>query len=424
MRATKKELIIAGGSVFALLALIGAYGIYVTSASDLAEARRAYHAGNVERALELYTSATTSPVLLPRHRAEAYKLRGLLHYKREDHDQAIADLTAAVEIRPDPIAYRFRSFAKEAEGDYEGAISDLTEVISLSPSDGHAIAHRGLLKEKTLNYPAAVEDYSLVLDRFPDFRGWVLPMRAQAYAEQALLPEAIADILAVPMDGPYDYDGRVSRGMLLDNAGAYREAQREFIEAIRLKPREADAYASRGISYFAAGNFEDAVENFDMAIDLEPLNSNAYYGRGRANFYLGRNGAAIKDIKKSLSLDPSYMYPALWLYIVHTKAGHPSQQILHDHAKNFVEAWPRPIVDFFTGKIDQEALFNAAADITPATEKEQRCEAYYYLGAAQFARGEQQSKVALEKAADICPRSFVEYSAALHNLSQLAARGR
>ncbi len=424
MRATQKGLIIAGGTVFALLALAGGYGIYVIHASDLAEARRAYHAGDVEQTIELSTSAATSPFLLPRYRAQAYTLRGLLHYKREDYDQAIADLTAAVDIKPDPTAYRFRGFAKEAKGDYQGAISDLSQFISLSPSDGHALAYRGRLHEKLLNYPAAVEDYSMAVDRFPDFRGWILPMRAQAYAEQALLPEAISDILALPMDGLYDYDGRVSRGIFLDNAGAYKEAQKEFSEAIRLKPREADAYESRGISHLGSGTFEDAVKDFDKAIDLKPLSTRAYYGRGRANHYLGRNGAAIRDLEQSLSLDPSYMYPVLWLHIVNTKTSRPSQPILHGYAKNFFEAWPRPIVDFFIGKIDQETLFNRAADTTPSTEKEQLCEAYYYLGAEQLARGQRQGKIAIEKAAEVCPRYFVEYSAALHDLNQLAADRR
>ncbi|MBX3447000.1 MAG: tetratricopeptide repeat protein [Parvibaculaceae bacterium] len=416
--------LILGGILLALLALAGAHALYVGFASNLAAARQALLAGETELALDHLAAATVSPFLLPHQKAEAFKMRGMMHYRAYEDENAAADFSAAIKMSPDGISYRFRSFVHERNGRYDEALSDLTELLTLVPSDVPARLGRASLHESLLNHEGAIEDYDAVMELQPDFRSYLLPKRAMAHAERGMTDKAIEDALAIPLKDSYDYMGHLERGIALDNVAAHDLAQQEFEKAIRLKPRMAEIHHARGVSRVAAGEFNEALHDFDTAIDLDPEQRSAFNGRGRANYHLRRLDAARRDLEQSLAFETGYVYPALWLHLVHLRSGKPQPAVLRSHAEKFSDDWPRPILDFFAGLIDREALFEKAAEGTPSVQREQLCEVQFFLGAAQAARGDRRGKAALEAAREICPRAFIEYSAALHELKSLAAGRR
>lgn len=424
MPSIKRIGLVLGGGLLVLLALAGAQTIYVTFASELAEAHKAYRAGDTDLALDRLTAAIGSPFLLPHQKAEAYTLRGTTFYALKEDEKALADLSEAIRLAPRAASYRLRSSVHERSGRYDDAIADLTEALALAPSDIPALLGRASLHESYLNHRAAIEDYGLLIEHYPAFKGYALRKRGTAYAELGEIDKAASEIAAIPLDGSYDYQGHIQRGIDFDNVTAHDRARPEFDAAIRLQPRNAHAYLSRGISGVQAGAFEAALQDLDTAIAFNADDSAAYLTRAQANFHLGRMAAARKDLETSLALRPTYMYPALWLHLVHLRTGGPQPSVLQSHAESFGENWPRPIFDHFIGALDREALFDKAAVGTPSVQREQLCEVQFFLGAALTARGDRRGKEPLEEAREICPRGFVEYPAALHELNRLAAGRR
>lgn len=416
--------LVVGGGLLALLALAGAQNLYVMFGSELAEARQAYSAQDTELAIDRFTAATSSPFLLPHQKADAYRMRGTLYYTLKEDEKALADFSEAIRIAPRPDVYRLRSSVHERSGRYDEAVADLTEALAIAPSDMGALLGRASLHERYLNHRAAIEDYSLLIEHYPAFKTYALRKRGTAYAELGEIDKAIGEIAAIGLDGSYDYQGHIERGMDFDNVTAHDQARRDFDAAIRLQPRNAYAYLSRGISGVQAGDFEAALRDLDTAIALDPDQSRAYLTRAQANFHLGRMAPARKDIETSLALRPTYIYPALWLHLVHLRTGRPQPSVLQSHAESFGENWPRPIFDHFAGTLDREALFEKAAEGTPSVQREQLCEVHFFLGAALAARGDRRGKGPLEEAREICPRNFVEYPAALHELNRLAGARR
>jgi len=89
------------------------------------QAHAAARAGELGRAIELYTEAIDSGTLTLAHRADAYFNRANALHADGRYDDAIADYDAA--IRSDPNfagAYYNRGFSYQAKGERERAIAD------------------------------------------------------------------------------------------------------------------------------------------------------------------------------------------------------------------------------------------------------------------------------------------------------------
>jgi len=104
--------------------------------------------------------------------AEAYLKRGEAAADAHQYDQAIADYTLAIRLKPDYAeAYNDRGFAYYLKGDGERAIADYTRAIELRPNYPKAYNSRGVAY-MSHGYGAAksVPDFDRAIALKPDFR--------------------------------------------------------------------------------------------------------------------------------------------------------------------------------------------------------------------------------------------------------------
>jgi hypothetical protein len=92
--------------------------------------------------------------------AEDYINSGIeAFYFREDFDQAIADFTQAIRLKPDYLGYYYRGNAYLRNGDYDRAITDLTQAIRLSPAPaGYNVRGEAYLQKE--DYDRAIADFT------------------------------------------------------------------------------------------------------------------------------------------------------------------------------------------------------------------------------------------------------------------------
>ena len=84
----------------------------------------------------------------------------------------------------------------------------------------------------------------------------------------------------------------------------YREAIKDFNEAIRLNPQMAQYYQNRGRAWERLGHIERAIEDFDRAIHLDPGYAGFYQNRAWAWEKLGNVERSVKDINLAKRLNP------------------------------------------------------------------------------------------------------------------------
>ena len=215
---------------------------------------------------------------------------------------------------------------------------------------GLDLAKAGLAAQQQGEWGKAIELYTQALaagDLNDKTKAHVLGLRANAYGAIALPDQALAD----------------------------------FAAALEITPDQTAPYVGRSIVYRQIGDYEKAIADDDTAIAHSPGYVLAFTNRGIANFYAGHFAAAARDFAKSHADDPGEPDFVLWLHLAHARAGQDDREELARNAEKIDRSqWAGAAVYFYLGQIKAEELPAAAASTNPALQRQQGCEASFYLG--------------------------------------------
>lgn len=149
--------------------------VRLTPRSAILVAFRSWRRKNYGDAIRLANHAIKSGQLQPRGLSLAYFVRGLAHHSTNRFSAASADYTASV--RNDPtnhLAYHSRGLVRSVQNDNLGAIADLNAAIQIRPTfTSHYV--RGLVNLRLRRIDEAYSDASAVLSMRPDrYHGYYL----------------------------------------------------------------------------------------------------------------------------------------------------------------------------------------------------------------------------------------------------------
>ncbi len=111
------------------------------------EAVKAHEAGDIHKALALYSKVIDSGVLGPGDRVltYCYNNRAMIWLSQGDDDRAFLDLSKGIEYNPDYTAYYNRGTLFEDRGRIDEALSDYNKALEILPTYGKALEARGHL---------------------------------------------------------------------------------------------------------------------------------------------------------------------------------------------------------------------------------------------------------------------------------------
>ena len=149
----------------------------------------------------------------------------------ERYEEALADYTKAIEIKPDfADAYNNRGVILGKLERNEEALADYTKAIEIRPDDADNYYNRGNTLDKLDRYAEALADYAKAIELQPN----------DAYAYN-------------------------NRGVTLFNLERYEEALADYMKAIEMKPDEARAYQNAAENCIVADKPDAALEFLDSA---------------------------------------------------------------------------------------------------------------------------------------------------------------
>ncbi len=268
--------------------------------------------------------------------------RGVLRVRTERIDDAIADLKAAIALKPSAYqAYVNLAQAYRRQGKLDLALEQLHRAAVLEPGLAHLyrlqsrlhverdepdLALKNLdeaIKREAANSPYQVDDYiergrlllrtekhSQALASFDA----ALALRKDHSLGQRLRAEALfrlgrfAEVIAgfdryletgKPLESVYR-----GRGLARSELGQYPGAIEDFTKALELDPT-SDVQAYRGWTYLVLDAPKLALRDFELAIELDPKNADAYNGRGFARAKLGRYAETAQDAMQALRRGPT-----------------------------------------------------------------------------------------------------------------------
>jgi lipoprotein NlpI len=306
-----------------------------------------------------------------------------------------------------------------AKKDSERALADCNEAIRTVSSLAAAYLNRGNVYLSKSDFDHAFADFNEAL-RLDPKNAWAYAERGNLYKNKGDSDHALADLdQAIKLDPGYAL-AYFSRGDLYKSKGDIARSMSDMNETIRLDPNYALAYFVRGRLSSMLGNNPAALEDFTKAIKLDAENPTPYFNRGVAYYIVGGHTPdAAADFRKAAELNPKDAYAALWRDLAERRNNSPSH--LADAAKQLdMTVWPAPVVRHFLGQLNAEQTFGAAFDTDPKTKVAQTCEANFYSGEfALLKNNKKEAQRLLKLAANDCPPTFVESTAALAELIPL-----
>lgn len=163
---------------------------------------------------------------------------------------------------------------------------------------------------------------------------------------------------------------------------------------------------------------EAAVQSEFAGLVGEKIGASDYWQLAQLEVQYGLfDGAAKTNAKAFAAVDKSTddaAYILLWRAMSEDRAGTLDKAVLAaDLTPLKLDKWPRPVLDLYLGKQTPKGVMDEATSWRRTRETAQMCEANYYVGEWQLARGDKAAAAPLLAAAvEKCPGDFIEYPAA------------
>lgn len=163
--------------------------------------------------------------------------------------------------------------------------------------------YRGYFFE-TFKRPAkAIEAYRLALHHAPQFAKAAACI-AHIHAMQEQFDEAERYFLEAVRLAPTQAEMHFNLGYVRDRQGRHEQAIASFTEAVRLKKTIDRAWYGIGMAHAALGRHEEAAKALEEAARLQPMHSHAWYALGMAS-HRSHNPDRVKEIVMYLHrIDP------------------------------------------------------------------------------------------------------------------------
>ena len=104
---------------------------------------------------------------------------------------------------------------------------------------------------------------------------------------------------------PQDMDVRAWRARVLSWSGRLAEAEKEYLEILKVARNDPDNWMELASVYSREGRMEDASRALDRAVELDPNRADLHAARARAMRARGERNEARLEFQKALSLDPT-----------------------------------------------------------------------------------------------------------------------
>jgi tetratricopeptide (TPR) repeat protein len=137
---------------------------------------------------------------------------------------------------------------------------------------------------------------------------------------------------------PQDMDVRAWRARLLTWSGRIAEAEKEYLEILKVSRNDPDNWMGLSSVYSREGRVDDALRALDRAVELDPQRADLHSARARVLRAQGEKTEARKEFQKALNLDPGSAEARAGLLSLRGEPKHELRFGQNDDLFNFTSA--------------------------------------------------------------------------------------
>ncbi|XP_064343932.1 tetratricopeptide repeat protein 13 isoform X4 [Camelus dromedarius] len=227
------------------------------------------------------------------------------------YDEAIRHFSTMLQEEPDLVSAIYgRGIAYGKKGLHilsplgriNEAVNDLTKAIQLQPS-ARLYRHRGTLYFISEDYATAHADFqqSLELNRN---QPTAMLYKGLTFFHRGLLKEAIESFKEALKQKVDFIDAYKSLGQAYRELGNFEAATESFQKALLLNQNHVQTLQLRGMMLYHHGSLQEALKNFKRCLQLEPYNEVCQYMKGLSHVAMGQFYEGIKAQTKVMLNDP------------------------------------------------------------------------------------------------------------------------
>jgi tetratricopeptide (TPR) repeat protein len=249
--------------------------------------------------------------------ADTLARRGEASAARHDFEHALADLSKAVELRPDDPEYLYqRAMVYRQSGQATLALADLDHVLTLNQDFLRAYMPRAEVRFHEKNVDGAIADLDAV-DRLAPKQADLRFELAQRYEAVGRFSRAITQYDLWIQNHPVDSKratalGARCRASAIQNedlAGGLADCNKALSIGDKKNPSYGHLFANRGLLELRQASYEKAILDFDAALKTMPKDAFALYGRGVAKIRRNRTAEGDIDIAEAVKIVPNIGAP-------------------------------------------------------------------------------------------------------------------
>lgn len=292
------------------------------------QASAAMRQGNLDQAGDNFAAITKEAPTF----AEAFLNLGLVREEQGRHEEAIAALQKALQLKPRLRgANLFLGISEYRMNRMDRAMSALRKETAISPRDANAWMWLGIVALEKENGEEAVqaldqaarlapnnvdilyhrgrahlyvsqESYARMFKADP--KSWrVRQILAEAAADAERHMDAIAEYQAAIQLAPNEPRLHEELGTEFRNAGKMQEAEEAFRKELEIDADNVVAQYKLGVLLTERGDAAQGKQMIEAALQVRPGLIHADYNLGRAEMLLGNDAAAVEDFQRATKSD-------------------------------------------------------------------------------------------------------------------------
>lgn len=262
----------------------------------------------------------------PVYAAQTFFEKGLDAFEKENYKQAIALYTKQLKNKSGANVLFNRGLAYYALQDYPAALEDFTLVIAKDPTDFEAWYNRGLTHFYHGDIEKAISDSEESLLLNPNY-GNALTTLGMCYYKIGKYSEAliIFDSILQIKESALSY---YNRALTFNKLGQTSAAENDFSKAIKMEPT-VRYYWGRADFYYNHKNYQKSIEDYDAALLLDSTNAMLYYNRGLSYYADFKEEKAIADLMQVLAIDSNDIDAKWYLCASHYALGNYEEALAY-----------------------------------------------------------------------------------------------
>lgn len=232
------------------------------------------------------------------------QLLGTLLSQTNQHDQAIAYLSAAIKINPHfAPCHNNIGLVFHALNQHDKALESFSKAISCDHNYAEPYFNKGNTLAKINLLEEAVDSFAKAIEINPTYQ--------EAYFSQALtfqqmgkFQDAIESYDHLILLNPNDTEAYFNKGYIYSELKEFDHAISMYDKVLALQPNFAEALFGKGYVFEELRQFEAALLHYEMALSLKPNYAHAHFQKGKIFEELGQSEAAAISYQKSVLIDP------------------------------------------------------------------------------------------------------------------------